>query len=175
MDEAQEQGYLLNGRYLDKDGKPIPAGGAGADPSAVPDPSVPPPPVDLTAFGKEYKRLPIRMVLVMDQRQLPTLISECAIRPLQIEVQEVRINPADIGGSGGEMGGMSPMRGAMSGGGGVGGEMMMPDLTGLQEFNPQPQIATVVVQGVIYIFNKPNTAILQPDAESTAEAPLAAQ
>jgi hypothetical protein len=175
MDEAQEQGYLLNGRYLDKDGKPIPAGGASADPTAVPDPSIPAPPVDLTAFGKEYKRLPIRMVLVMDQRQLPTLISECAIRPLQIEVQEVRINPADVGGSAGEIGGMSPMRGPMSGGGGIGGEMTMPDLTGLQEFNPQPQIATVVVQGVIYIFNKPDPSILQPDAEATAETPLAAQ
>jgi hypothetical protein len=130
--------------------------------------------VDLTAFGKEYKRLPIRMVLVMDQRQLPMLISECAIQPLQIEVQEVRINPAEIGGSAGEMGGMGP-RGPMAGSGGMGGEMTMPDLTGLQEFNPQPQIATVVVQGIIYIFNKPNTAILQPDAEATAEAPLAAQ
>ena len=46
-------------------------------------------------FGKEFKRLPVRMRLWMDQRWLPHLISECANAPLQVEVQEVRINVAD--------------------------------------------------------------------------------
>ena len=74
----------------------------------------------LTAFGNEFKRLPVRMQLWMDQRWLPQLISECANAPLQVEVQEVRINPADdgSGGGGGGRGGGGYGRGE---GGGYGG------------------------------------------------------
>jgi hypothetical protein len=176
MSEAQERGALLDFRYLGEDGKPVRvagAGGGGGGPDEVaPDPSIPPPPLDLTAFGKEYKRLPIRMVLEMDQRHLPKLISECAIQPLQIEVQEVRVNVPDaMDGAGGGGGGSIPgMRGGYGEGGG-----MSTELTGLQAFNPQPQIVTVVIQGVIYIFNKPNDALLNPSGDEAAAGSVAVQ
>ena len=69
MTDEQEKAYLLSSRYLSADGKPIPFPGGGAAP-AGPDASAPPArrpaaagqPLDLTAFGQEYKRLPVRMV-----------------------------------------------------------------------------------------------------------------
>ena len=166
MSEAQEAQMLLSYRYLGEDGKPIPAGGGGGEVATEPipgEPATPAAPVDLTAFGKEYKRLPVRMVLEMDQRQLPRLIAECAMQPLQIEVQEVRVNAADT--MGGASGGMSGMRSGFSEGGGMGAGNLIPDLTGLQDFNPHPEIVTVAIQGVIYIFNKPNAELLKPTAE----------
>jgi len=174
MSPEQEFAVLFSGRYLGEDGKPVPAGGGGAavDPNAPADSSVPSAPVDLTIFGREYKRLPVRMVLEMDQRHLPRLIAECAIRPLQIEVQEVRVNAPDIFSGAGGGGGMSSFRGGFSEGGGMGAGNLIPDLTGLQEFNPHPEIVTVAVQGVIYIFNKPNKELLTPPSE---DASLAAQ
>ena len=102
MTEEQEKAYLLSGRYLDAEGKPIPFGGGGAARSGRPaapapaaDPAAAGQPLDLTVFGQEYKRLPVRMALRMDQRWLPRLIAECASQPLQVEVQEVRINPPE--------------------------------------------------------------------------------
>jgi hypothetical protein len=176
MSEAQEQTVLLHGRYLGPDGKPIPFGGGGGGGEAgteTVDASAPAAPLDRTVFGKEYVRLPVRMVLEMDQRHLPQLIAECAMQPLQIEVQEVRVNVADAAGA---AGGSMPGRN-FSESGGIGGAAMIPDLSGLQEFNPQPQIATVVIQGVIYIFNKPNKELLKPlpssgeEGQSFASAP----
>ena len=61
-------------------------------PLAAPDPAA-----GVAAFGTEYKRLPVRMELVMDVRWLPHLIAECADAPLQVEVKEVRINPSESG------------------------------------------------------------------------------
>ena len=51
-----------------------------------------------SAFGKDIKRLPVRLVIKMDWKSLSYLIAQCANQPLQIEVQEVRINPVDGGG-----------------------------------------------------------------------------
>jgi hypothetical protein len=170
LSEAAERSALLDARYLGEDGKPVRMAGAGGGGEGgevvAADPSVPPPPLDLSLFGKEYKRLPVRMVLEMDQRHLPKLISECAMQPLQIEVQEVRINAADaLDGTGG--GGSIPgMRGYGEGGGGS----MTPDLTGLQAFNPRPEVVTVAIQGVIYIFAKPNDALLNPTGDAAADS-----
>ena len=162
MTDAQESAMLFSKRYLGDDGKPIPTGSAGAAEGEQVDASggaaVA---LDPTIFGKEYKRLPVRMVLEMDQRHLPRLISECAIRPLQIEVQEVRINPLELMGEGGGVSSISGGYGDAGGGG-----SLFPDVTGLQEFMPQPNIATVVIQGVIYIFNKPNEELLKPTEDS---------
>jgi hypothetical protein len=136
-DAASGDAALLADRYLDNDEKPI----------AAPDPAA-----GASAFGTEYKRLPVRMVLQMDQRWLPHLISECANAPLQVEVKEVRINPSESGGSGGygrggrEMGGYGSMAGQE-------GDQMGPEA--------EPNIKHVIVQGIIYIFNEPNTAAIQ--------------
>lgn len=179
MTEAQEAAVLLTGRYLGEDGKPIqaaPAGGDAGGDGATPAPTI----IDMTAYGKEYRRLPVRMVLEMDQRHLPKLISECAIQPLQIEVQEVRVNPPTGVGGGSGGGSMGSEMGFMSSGGGRfgGGEMglggggtsLFPDTGGLDEFKSQPQVVTVVIQGVIYIFSKPNAESLKA-GEGTDEAP----
>ncbi|MEX2307345.1 MAG: hypothetical protein WD738_07120 [Pirellulales bacterium] len=162
MSPEQEAASLMSRRYLGDDGKPIPAGGAAAG-GDVADPSAAAPPVDLSAFGKEYKRLPVRMVLQMDQHWLPQLISQCASQALQVEVQELRINPADGGGmESGGFGGSMP--GGYRDGGGMGGSMF-PDRSGLLIFPPQPNIVHVVVQGIIYIFTKPDPSVLETTGE----------
>jgi hypothetical protein len=167
MTPEQEAAYLLSHRYLGDDLKPIPAGGMGGGGGGeFADPAAPAAPVDLSAFGKEYKRLPVRMVLEMDQRWLPELISQCASQPLQVEVQEVRINPPDGGGlEGGGFGGA--FRGFE--GGGVMGNLF-PDRAGLLTFPQQPHMVRVVLQGIIYIFKQPDPTLLQ----TSEEPPLAA-
>ena len=181
MTEEQEKAYLLSFRYLDAQGKPLPFGSAGAAPAgpeaAAPpaaEPAAPGQPLDLTIFGQEYKRLPVRMALRMDQRWLPRLIAECASEPLQVEVQEVRINPSEGigsaagGGPGGPGGGYRMGEGGPGGGGNV-----FPEELPSQPFPTQPEMVNVIIQGTIYIFNKPNPAILQPPGEPPAGAPPA--
>ena len=163
MTEEQERGFLLSNRYLGPDGKPIPFGAAGAaapspdgGPPPPPDPAAASAPLDLSSFGTEYKRLPVRMALRMDQRWLPQLIAECASQPLQIEVTEVRIIPQEgIGGSG------TP--GAMGRpGDSIGGGSVFTEEPGIQPFPTQTEMVNVIIQGTVYIFNKPNAAALQP-------------
>lgn len=173
MTPEMERAILLSGRYLGEDGKPIMIAGpaaaeGGMEPVPV-DPNTPAPPLDLTQFGKEYKRLPVRMVLEMDQRHLPRLIAECANRSLQIEVQEVRINVPNLL-SGGMGGGSFPGMGEM--GRGPGPEMMrnFGGTGDFQEFKAEPHIVQVGIQGIIYIFAKPNEAILNPAEGATTES-----
>ena len=72
------------------------------------------------AFLVVAKRIPVRMGLVMDQRQVHRLIAECGNANLVVEVRQVRINrqksaggagSGGMGGMGGMMGGMGPMGG----------------------------------------------------------------
>lgn len=166
MTPEQEQAMLLTYRYLDTEGKPIggPAGDASAASELDGGGAGIPAPIDMNSFGVEYKRLPVRMVLQMDQRWLPQLVSACASQPLQVEVQEVRINPPDAGGM--EGGGFGS---GFRGGGGGFGASLFPDRMGIQTFSSQPNLVNVVIQGVIYIFNKPN----QDQLKATEEAQLA--
>ena len=127
--DSDERAALLSGRYLSADGQPIPVAGAPTGPQE---------------FGVEYKRLPIRMELLMDQRAIPELIANCANQPLQVEVQQVQINPSGARNNTGR----SP-----AGFGGAAGA--------LETFDAQPNLATVVIHGIIYILNEPNTAALQ--------------
>jgi hypothetical protein len=172
LSPAQEQAVLLSGRYLDaKTGQPIMLGGGGggeAGPGAPPAPAPVPdagggaaPTLDLNQFGTSYKQLPVRMVLRMDARWLPQLITACANEPLRVEVQEVRINPGDVS----ESGSLGAPGGFGGGRGGIGGASLFPDHTGIQTFSAQPHVKNIVVQGIIYIFNKPNMNILAPPAE----------
>jgi hypothetical protein len=181
MSPAEEQNFLLSYRYLDDKGLPIPVGApaaaAGGEPGMPPDPAAaagPAPPLDVSLFGTGYKRLPIRMVLDMDSRWLPQLIAACANEPLRIEVQEVRINPPDGGGVG-VGGAQSGFGGRGSPGGGMTGAGLFPDRAGIQSFPAQPTLATVVVQGTIYIFNKPNVNLLQSPAVTPEGGAVAAQ
>jgi hypothetical protein len=73
---------------------------------------------------------------------------------------------------GGASGGMAGPRSYSEGG--MGGNSLMPDLVGLQRFTPHPEIATVAIQGVIYIFNKPDKELLKPPTDESggiAQAP----
>jgi hypothetical protein len=79
---------------------------------------------------------------------LPNLITECANAPLQVEVTEVRINPSESALGGGGMGGGFGGRGG-GGGGVVGGQEMAPEA--------EPYMKSIVIQGIIYIFNPPTT------------------
>jgi hypothetical protein len=175
MTPAQEQAFLLSGRYLDDKGQPIALGGGGggdagtpASPAPAGDTAAagPGPSADMNQFGTGFKRLPVRMVLEMDARWLPQLITTCANEPLRVEVQEVRINPSD-GGSVSASGGPAGFGGG-PGMGGQPGANIFQEHTGILTFSAQPHVKNVVVQGIIYIFNKPNLNILAPPAEQTA-------
>jgi len=133
LTEEQEAAMLLSARYLDARGNPT------------------------SKPGAEYKRLPVRMTLLMDQRWLTHLIAECASAPLQVEVQEVRINPTEMGSSDGRFDRRS---------GGIGGGSTSRSRDGRSDamtFPQEPNIVPVIIQGVIYIFNEPNESLLQVD------------
>jgi len=119
---------LLAYRYLDDEGNPIPG--------------------EVDSFGTEFRQLPVRMVLMMDQRWIPQLLVEASNAPLPLVVQQVRLNPSKAtsltdGGRGGMGGGFR---------GGRGGAMM-PDLSGLTN---DPSVAEVEIRGAIYIYNEPD-------------------
>ncbi|TWT90684.1 hypothetical protein Mal64_10790 [Pseudobythopirellula maris] len=116
--EGDEAATLLSGRYLDDEGEPITSISAGN-----------------YDFGSEYKRLPVRMSLEMDQTWLSKLIVELANAPLQVEVEQVRINPG-------------------------GGKRRIGD-NEIGAFDRQPNVGTVILQGAVYIFNKPSDEKLE--------------
>ncbi|MGL4514438.1 MAG: hypothetical protein ACRCT8_15220 [Lacipirellulaceae bacterium] len=142
---ADPSAMLLANRYLDPEGKPIAEAGEGA------------------TFGVEYKRLPVRMMLGMDQRWLTRFIAELGNGSLQVEVEQVRINPSDSGGGmggGSGMGGASPPpRMAMTSGQ---GESMA--------FDREPSLATVILHGIVTIFNEPDDSVLDAGGDPSADA-----
>ncbi len=114
---------LLSGRYLNAKGQPRQ--------------------YDEVDDVPEFKRLPIRLVLRMDQLRITQLIVECANATLPVEVQQVRINPQEATGSrGGEIEEAGPIRRGRR--------------TGAQGSSDQEDLrrhSQVVIQGIIYIFN----------------------
>ena len=164
MSPAAEKQTRLSGRYVDDAGQPIPV---AADEE----------PLQPGAFGQEVKRLPVRMVIRMDTRWLPQLITELANADLQIQVTEVRMGDnlaegsggGSFGGRGGGMG-MGGM-GALGGGGerGFGGAGFGSGFGGDQTilaFDRQPYMKQVVIQGIVLIFNPPDATILHGDGEA---------
>ena len=165
---------LLQNRYIDAEGKPIPDASTG--------------------MGTEFRRLPIRMVLMMDERWLPKVLVECANAPLPIEVQRLRINreksgvdkdnqPFDLGASAGAGPGMSMGMGGRGGEGGRGMGMGMGMPMGGRGYeggggmgmtlNPADvaNLATVEIQGLVYIYMPPDDTILTvPGDDSTLAA-----
>ncbi|TWU28267.1 hypothetical protein [Bythopirellula polymerisocia] len=125
---------LLGSRYLGEDGTPLPAG-------------------DPESFGTEYRQLPIRMNLMMDQRWLPRLLVECANSPLPIEVNQVRVNPDKSEEGFGQQGGMM--------GGGYSTNLDIP---------ASPYLAQVEIKGVVYIYMQPNEEQLGSPSGEIAEA-----
>ena len=78
MDTLPTDYLLLQSRYVDDSGNLLPA---GKDPPYI-----------VQHPFKEFKMMPIRMDLVMDQRRLPILLAACANSSMPIEVRRVRIH-----------------------------------------------------------------------------------
>ena len=156
---------LFASRYLDDKGKPI------AEPPA----DAPPP--------GEYRRLPIRLDLEMNVKNLPRLLVNCANAPLTVEPTQVTINPdqapsarsggGDRGGAHGRGGNVKQRRPAPTNhrptvrGPGGGGTTLKDE--------PERAIANVVIQGIVYIYNPPDRATLGlgEQGESAVAAPSA--
>jgi len=154
------------------------------------------------AFLVVAKRIPIRMGLTMDQRQINRLIAACGNSTLMVEVRQVRINrTSGSGGSaggrssfGGAGGGMGGMGGAGGGFGGAGGGGMAPpvgggDSSGGSSFGGSTTDSLnlsfdlpVEVYGVVYIYNPVDELKLgiegkaaEPSAVPPAAEPPAAE
>jgi len=121
----QERNELLAQRYVDANGKPLPA--------------------DADTTADEFKRIPIRMELVMDQLKIPDLIVECANAPLTVEIQQVRVNVRGLGGGDDE------------------------DAAVHQTGSTRREHLPVVLIGQIFIFNPPDYEKIGLSAEQVAE------
>ncbi len=71
--EERLRKQLYDGRYVDQNGEPLMA---DADPPFA-----------------EFKMMPVRMLLIMDQRKIPKLLVECANSSMPVEVHRVVLNP----------------------------------------------------------------------------------
>jgi hypothetical protein len=88
-------GDPAQGRYVDKDYKPLDAAKLRSDVTSSAD----------EVYLAVAKRMPVRIVCQMDQRKIHKLIAECGNSPLTVEVRQVRIGgnagKGGMGGSGG--------------------------------------------------------------------------
>lgn len=124
---------MLNGRYVDAVGIPLENGS--------------------TARDDEYKRIPVRLILRMDPREVPQLILNCANAALPVEIQQVRVNV--------EQGGSSDAA--------IKGPELSAEDRAAGRKTPHVEVS---LQGVIYIFNppKPEKLGFEPEAANTGTA-----
>jgi hypothetical protein len=151
---------LLEGRYVDQEGKPLGA----------------------SETGGEFKRMPVRMLLLVDQRRISRLLVNCANSSMPVEVTKVALNPGkgaiNLGGmTGGFVGsgeeggrGMMSYPGATGMMGPVGPMMPSTDMfeeetymgasEGMGSARRGEQQTSydipIEIQGIIYIFNPPD-------------------
>ncbi len=116
----------LSGRYLDSEGQPYE--GEPQDP--------------------EFRRLPVRMRLMMDQRWIPQLLIECANATLPIEVKQLRVNPDQSGTGFGSTANRSSRGSSRS-------------LRGMESLEADANLADVEIRGIVYIYNKPDETVLE--------------
>jgi uncharacterized membrane protein YgcG len=84
----------------------------------------------------EFRRLPVRLRLLMDQRWIPQVLIECANAALPVEVIQLRVNPGKSGlGTDGKIGSDT-----------IGGDTNLAD---------------VEIRGIVYIYNKPDESVLE--------------
>lgn len=166
---------LTHFRYVDKDGKPLAA--------------------DAPHPFAEFKMMPVRMLLFMDQRRIPRLLVNCANSPMPVQVRAVSLRPGQgrqvtlgtMAGPGASPypGGMGSMMGPMGGMGTMGPfGGTYPGATdtytgyGYGDTTGRPGAAAgdtgaidvpVEVAGIIFIFNPPDRTKVGKLGE--AEAP----
>ncbi len=143
---------LLSRRYIDAEGRPISVAKGNE-------------PLEPGEFGKELKRLPVRLDVQIDIRWLTTLVTELANADLQIKITEVRVNPSNTSSSGGGRRGNGMMRGDIEfgrGGGGFGAGRG-GRAKNIMVFEPRPYMKRVIIQGVVLIYNPPNLDLLKSE------------
>ncbi len=124
-------GTLLSRRYLDAEGKPDEGGSVES------------------VVSTEFRQLPIRMRLMMDEKFIPTLLLKCANATLPIEVKQVRINPSKSGA-------------------GFGGGQARSNIRGLNQMSLD-DLTEVIIRGAVYIYNEPDTERLTIPGEDLAQ------
>jgi hypothetical protein len=133
---------LDEGRYLDADGKVAPPGQAAT---------------------QQFKRMPVFLKLMMDQREINRFLVECSNSPLLIEVTQVRMNPSHGQGN--------SSKAAVPGGQPAAGR---PTSTPTESESYE---LPVEIAGIIYIYNPPDKSKLgggEPAAAPGAPAAAAA-
>jgi hypothetical protein len=136
-------GTETEGRYVDDKGKPLTATDAAA------------------GGASEFKRMPVCLELVMDQREISRLLIECANSPLPVEVRQFRVHPKKKDTAGAQTRSRTGGSGSNSSGG--------------EEKDQGLYDVLVEVQGIIYIFNPPDVTKLGPVAVADSAAPSPAQ
>lgn len=110
------------------------------------------------------KRVPVMLSVKIDQRSIPKLLATCGSVPLMVEIQQVRVLPADAssnpmeGMAGGDMGmgmGDSMDMGMGMGGMGMGTGGMGGAPTQVAPVSEFPFDMTCEIYGLIYIYNPP--------------------
>lgn len=163
--EESIEADLLDGRYVNDQGIPLPYG--AKHPFA------------------EFKMMPIQMDLVMDQRRIPELLVECANSSMPVEVRQVGINPGEAGKIDFNRMGSGPRSSSSrrrSSGNMQMGEMEYMGMSGGMDYPGSDELVmgdfdvTVRIQGVIYIYNPPDRDKLGTGAgvEQTGEQPAPA-
>jgi hypothetical protein len=103
------------------------------------------------------KRVPVRIRLLMDQRQIAKLLVECANAPLTFEVRQLRFNPQGVGPAGALGEAFREPEGGLF--------TRQQAVKTLEDY--QTLDRTVELFGIIYIFNPVDEAVL--GGEKTAE------
>ncbi len=131
---------VVEGRYVDEKGT-----------------ALPPTPPGTPAPTTEFKRMPVVMKLIMDERELTRLLVACANSPLPVEVRQFRVHTIHTA--------KQVARGGSSG-----------SATGPDKNEWGPHDVSVDLRGIIYIFNPPDPTKLGPAAalnevaDATADA-----
>ncbi|MGB9689346.1 hypothetical protein [Thermogutta sp.] len=164
-------GTTLYGRYVDADGKPLPPG--SAQPFA------------------EFKMMPIRLDLVVDQRKLDQLLVNCVNSDMPIRITRVLVRPtqASMGQPGatgyggmGSTGMGNPMSESNGEETAAPGYATSPYGTGAPGATTTSAASNydvpVIIEGILYIFNPPNIEELGkpgapelPSGQSLAQPP----
>ena len=110
---------------------------------------------DRESLNTEFRKLPVRMVLRMDQSWIPHVLVECANAALPVEVKKLRINPDQSGegfGKGGASGGRS-----------------RSNIRGMQPIADDGSLVEVEIQGAVYIYNEPDKSKLEIPGEEDGQ------